>query len=40
MIGQHDLIIAATAIANDYHVLTENQREFARIPSVIVRLST
>jgi predicted nucleic acid-binding protein len=37
MIGQHDLIIAATALANGYAVLTENVREFERVPGLEVR---
>ena len=37
MIGPNDLIIAATALAHDYAVLTENVREFGRIPGPDVR---
>ena len=34
MIGAHDLMIAATAIAHNCVVLTENIREFARVPGL------
>jgi predicted nucleic acid-binding protein len=34
MIGAHDLIIAATAIAHNCAVLTENIREFAKVPGL------
>jgi tRNA(fMet)-specific endonuclease VapC len=34
MIGAHDLIIAATAIAHNCAVLTENVREFANVPGL------
>ena len=34
MIGAHDLIIAATAIVHDCAVLTENIREFKRVPGL------
>ncbi|MBF0233678.1 MAG: type II toxin-antitoxin system VapC family toxin [Desulfamplus sp.] len=34
MIGAHDLIIAATAIANNCAVLTENIKEFERVPGL------
>ena len=37
LIGAHDLIIAATAIANSYSVLTDNIREFQqRVPELVV----
>jgi predicted nucleic acid-binding protein len=36
-IGAHDLIIAATALAHEYAVLTENVREFERVPGLAVR---
>ena len=36
-IGTHDLLIAATAIAYGYSVLTDNLRDFSRIPGLIVR---
>lgn len=34
MIGAHDLIIAATALAHGCAVLTENIREFSRVPGL------
>jgi predicted nucleic acid-binding protein len=37
MIGAHDLVIAATAIAHGYAVLTENVRDFERVPGLVVR---
>lgn len=37
MIGPHDLLIAATAVAHGYAVVTENVREFSRIPGLTVR---
>jgi predicted nucleic acid-binding protein len=37
LIGSHDLIIAATALANDCAVLTDNVREFSRVPGLQVR---
>jgi tRNA(fMet)-specific endonuclease VapC len=37
VIGANDLLIAATALANDYAVLTENVREFERVPGLVVR---
>ncbi len=36
LIGAHDLIIAATAIAHDCAVLTSNEREFNRIAGLEV----
>ena len=33
-IGAHDLIIAATAIAHDYTLLTANEKEFSRVPAL------
>jgi len=36
-IGAHDFIIAATALANGYSVLTQNVAEFARVPGLEVR---
>ena len=33
-IGDHDLIIAATALTHDYSVATLNENEFKRIPSL------
>lgn len=35
-IGDHDLIIAATALAHDYAVFTQNLREFQRVPGLTV----
>jgi tRNA(fMet)-specific endonuclease VapC len=37
VIGPNDLLIAATALANGYAVLTENVREFERVPGLSVR---
>jgi len=34
IIGAHDLIIAATAIVHNCAVLTENIKEFARVPGL------
>jgi len=34
MIGAHDLIIAATAIVHSCAVLTENTKEFKRVPGL------
>ena len=31
MIGAHDLLIAATAVAYELPLVTENRREFARV---------
>lgn len=31
MIGAHDLIIAATALAHGFHLITGNPREFGRV---------
>ena len=36
-IGAHDMMIAATALAQEYAVVTENVREFGRIPGLDVR---
>ena len=36
-IGPNDLLIAATALANDYSLLTENVREFSLVPGLEVR---
>jgi predicted nucleic acid-binding protein len=35
-IGAHDLIIAATAVAHGYRLLTDNLRHFQRIPGLVV----
>jgi tRNA(fMet)-specific endonuclease VapC len=37
VIGPNDLLIAATALAEGCAVLTENIREFERVPGLIVR---
>src|SRR5687767_1072185 len=37
LIGIHDMLIAATALANEFAILTENVREFSRIPGLEVR---
>lgn len=36
-IGAHDLLIAATALTYGYAVLTENLRDFRRVPGLVVR---
>ena len=36
-IGDHDLIIAATALAQGYDILTDNPRDFDRVPGLTVR---
>ena len=36
LIGANDLLIAATAVANGYAVLTANVRDFRRIPGLTV----
>jgi len=40
VIGSHDLLIAATALANNYDVLTTNVRDFSRVPGLVVREPT
>jgi tRNA(fMet)-specific endonuclease VapC len=40
LIGPHDLIIAATALALGWSVATHNASEFARIPGLVVRTPT
>jgi predicted nucleic acid-binding protein len=35
-IGPHDLLIAATALSNDYAILTDNVVEFQRVPGLAV----
>jgi tRNA(fMet)-specific endonuclease VapC len=35
--GDHDRIIAATALSHGYDVLTDNEREFGRVPGLVVR---
>jgi tRNA(fMet)-specific endonuclease VapC len=37
MIGAHDLLVAATALAHGYSVLTDNLQEFHRVPGLVVR---
>ena len=37
LIGAHDMLIAATALAHGYAVLTDNLREFSRVPGLEVR---
>lgn len=37
VIGPHDLLIAATAIANSGSVATLNQKEFAQVPGLLLR---
>lgn len=37
VIGPHDLIIAATALARDWELATLNVHEFARVPGVRLR---
>ncbi len=37
MIGAHDMLIAATALAHGYSILTDNLREFHRVPGLEVR---
>ena len=39
-IGAHDLLIAATALASGYSVLTDNPRDFLRVPGLQVRQPT
>ncbi|MDO8750784.1 MAG: PIN domain-containing protein [Dehalococcoidia bacterium] len=36
-IGTHDLIIASTALAYEYDVLTDNLRDFQKVPGLGVR---
>lgn len=38
MVGAHDLIIGATAVAIDFQIATVNARDFQRIPSVRVEV--
>ena len=37
LIGAHDLMIAATAVAHGYAVLTDNLRDFNRVPGLEIR---
>jgi tRNA(fMet)-specific endonuclease VapC len=39
-IGNHDRIIAATALARGYDILTDNVREFDQVPGLKVRRPT
>lgn len=36
LIGPHDLLIAACAVAHGHDLLTENVREFQRVPRLVV----
>jgi predicted nucleic acid-binding protein len=36
-LGAHDPLIAATALAYGHAVLTQNLREFQRVPGLLVR---
>lgn len=36
-IGAHDLLIAATALAKGYRILTDNLRDFQRVPGLAVQ---
>lgn len=36
LIGANDMWIAATALANEYGIVTGNQDEFSRIPGLVV----
>ncbi len=36
LIGAHDLLIAATALAHDLEVVTRNEREFARVDGLVL----
>lgn len=38
IVGAHDLIIGATAIAMDFQVATVNARDFKRIPGLRVQI--
>jgi tRNA(fMet)-specific endonuclease VapC len=40
LIGPHDLLIAATALAHDYELLTDNVREFEHVSGLQVRAHT
>jgi predicted nucleic acid-binding protein len=39
-VGAHDLLIAATALADGSAVLTHNLRDFERVPGLVVRQPT
>ncbi len=36
-VGAHDLMIAATALAHGYAVLTDNPRDFGRVPGLEIK---
>ena len=40
IIAAHDLLIGATALAHGYEVLTDNVRDFERVPGLIVNRPT
>jgi predicted nucleic acid-binding protein len=40
LIGDRDLLIAATALTHGYDLLTNNLRDFARVPGLRVRQPT
>ena len=40
LIGAHDLLIGATALAHGYGVLTDNLRDFQRVPGLVVQVPT
>ena len=37
VIGPHDLLVAATALAHGHALATLNRREFSRVPGLVVR---
>ena len=37
LIGDHDLLVAATALAHGYSLLTDNLREYHRVPGLVAR---
>jgi len=37
MIGPHDLLVGATALAHGHALVTLNRREFRRVPGLVVR---
>lgn len=37
MIGPHDLLVGATALAHGYALVTLNRREFARVPGLVLK---
>lgn len=38
LVGAHDLLLAATAVALDFHLATANLRDFQRIPGLRVQV--